>query len=60
MSEGRRKACILLASLEEDEAREVMRYLTEEERIKIKEEASLMKDEKTDVILTLVGENYGY
>lgn len=60
MNEGLRKACILLASLEKDEAKEVISYLTEDERMKIKEGASLMKDEKIDVILSLVGENYGY
>lgn len=60
MSEGLRKACILLASLEEDEAKEVVSYLTEEERIKIKEGASLLQDERTDFILGLTEENYGY
>lgn len=58
MSEGIRKACILLASLEEDEAKEVISYLTEEEKIKIKEGASLVQDEKTDFILDLVEEKY--
>lgn len=60
MSEGIRKTCILLASLEKDEAKEVMSYLTEDERIKIKEEISFVKDEKTDFILELLEENYGY
>ncbi|MEW6481832.1 MAG: hypothetical protein AB1397_02345 [bacterium] len=56
MKEGLKKACVLLSSLEEEEAREVMSYLTSDEKIKIKEGASLVSEEKTNFILSLVGE----
>ncbi|MEW6103175.1 MAG: hypothetical protein AB1630_05080 [bacterium] len=56
MSEGLKKACILLSSLEEGEAKEVMGYLTNDEKAKIKEGANLVSEEKTDFILYLVGE----
>jgi|GEM_PF-4804164 len=58
MSEGLKKACFLLSFLKEDEAREVIKYLTEEEKIKIKEGANFLSDEKTDFVLSLVEEKY--
>ncbi len=54
--DGLKKACIVLASLEENEAKEVMNYLTSDEKTKIKEGANFLPEEKTDFILTLVGE----
>lgn len=60
MGKGIRKAVVLLTLLKEEEAREVLSYLTEEEKKQILEGINFLSQEKLDYVHSIIsGASYG-
>jgi hypothetical protein len=59
MKKGARKSLLALSMLPKEEQQEVIRWLTEDEKKVLANEASFSQDERIRSIFTQIEENYG-